>query len=743
MPDSSQEPLREIENPKETFETFVSPERAETGRAVKDPVFVAVVGQPGSGTRENLHLAAEKLSGTTQKVTDDFATYVPGFNERVLASPKTALIEAETSTKKLTALIEDRAVDKSFNVVKEYSDAKDVEENVEKFKQAGYRTELRVVAAPYAQANVSHLSELASSLEDKGTPGALPVLGPVELSARYSNTRNLAKRAEELNLVDKVEIVKPDGKVLYENELAKSGTGAQQVKKLDALDHLRRGQKVDGYIEEVSLRSDWDQLRERPGAKKLEELMGEQLPNTPEAAVLTFKKSRYTMADVRPQVASAPVAPASAVEHTETPTTNNPYAKRPSQNTEQRNGLADLRGLRAYRSDKKREEQRLLGGQTATNAQPAWIRNWIEKAREMRAETATAEATNTAAAGHVSNGGLKRPPTAAAVKDTGPITDQVPAGRNTQTTKETRMPNDLNESQTENVDASTPERPTKRLKTGEADAAVGTPNAEAAPTPIRNPYAKRPEPTTPEETAQSEQKYMARAEQNMKERFIIEGSSRKVFPNDPKVKDPANQQLLHEDTVQQLKATDPTYREFSERKAERERAELAENGGGKPAARDSDDDSVSSELERAMVAAAEAAERRAGLPEAAPTPIRNPYAKRPEPTTPEEIAKNEQKYMTASEENLKQQLLDQRSGGRYLANGADPNDPEMKKFMHEQAVEHLKAVDPKYREFSERKVEREQAELAENANGRQSQQQPANEYDPGLREDDRNNSLGR
>ncbi|MEO0920629.1 MAG: hypothetical protein AAFX98_08040, partial [Pseudomonadota bacterium] len=204
-----------------------------------------------------------------------------------------------------------------------------------------------------------------------------------------------------------------------------------------------------------------------------------------------------------------------------------------------------------------------------------------------------------------------------------------------------------------------------------------------------------------------------------------------------------NQQLLHEDTVQQLKATDPTYREFSERKAERERAELAENGGGKPAARDSDDDSVSSELERAMVAAAEAAERRAGLPEAAPTPIRNPYAKRPEPTTAEEIAKNEQKYMTASEENLKQQLLDQRSGGRYLANGADPNDPEMKKFMHEQAVEHLKAVDPKYREFSERKVEREQAELAENANGRQSQQQPANEYDPGLREDDRNNSLGR
>ncbi|MEL6817923.1 MAG: zeta toxin family protein [Pseudomonadota bacterium] len=743
MPDSSQEPLREIENPKETFETFVSPERAETGRAVKDPVFVAVVGQPGSGTRENLHLAAEKLSGTTQKVTDDFATYVPGFNERVLASPKTALIEAETSTKKLTALIEDRAVDKSFNVVKEYSDPKDVEENVEKFKQAGYRTELRVVAAPYAQANVSHLSELASSLEDKGTPGALPVLGPVELSARYSNTRNLAKRAEELNLVDKVEIVKPDGKVLYENELAKSGTGAQQVKKLDALDHLRRGQKVDGYIEEVSLRSDWDQLRERPGAKKLEELMGEQLPNTPEAAVLTFKKSRYTMADVRPQVASAPVAPASAVEHTETPTTNNPYAKRPSQNTEQRNGLADLRGLRAYRSDKKREEQRLLGGQTATNAQPAWIRNWIEKAREMRAETATAEATNTAAAGHVSNGGLKRPPTAAAVKDTGPITDQVPAGRNTQTTKETRMPNDLNESQTENVDASTPERPTKRLKTGEADAAVGTPNAEAAPTPIRNPYAKRPEPTTPEEIAQSEQKYMARAEQNMKERFIIEGSSRKVFPNDPKVKDPANQQLLHEDTVQQLKATDPTYREFSERKAERERAELAENGGGKPAARDSDDDSVSSELERAMVAAAEAAERRAGLPEAAPTPIRNPYAKRPEPTTPEEIAKKEQKYMTASEENLKQQLLDQRSGGRYLANGADPNDPEMKKFMHEQAVEHLKAVDPKYREFSERKVEREQAELAENANGRQSQQQPANEYDPGLREDDRNNSVGR
>lgn len=183
------------------------------------PVVVFIAGQPGSGKThlaELLQAVMDRRGGAVRVGSDLYKTAHRRYAELLAADVRTAGVKVRPDTRRWQAAVETHVRDNGFDAVVEtaLADAGEFRALASAYRQAGFRAEIAVVAAPEAMSQLGVLDRFLAQAVDGG--GRYVSWENHDTCAKKLLENLTAIEAEQL--ADRVTVVRRDGHVLYSNQ---------------------------------------------------------------------------------------------------------------------------------------------------------------------------------------------------------------------------------------------------------------------------------------------------------------------------------------------------------------------------------------------------------------------------------------------------------------------------------------------------------------------------------------------
>lgn len=189
------------------------------------PVAVLVVSVPGGGKTAAADLVTavlDRRGGAVRICSDLYKGAHPRYEQHLAADPRTAGVKVRFDVRRWQAAVEELARRERFDAVVETVLEDPGQAHV--YREAGFRTELLVVAASAAESSLGLLDRYTTALH----------AGPEGAAGRFVSWENYDRAGERLpralavveaeSLADQVTVVRRDLEPLYTNELLADGT---------------------------------------------------------------------------------------------------------------------------------------------------------------------------------------------------------------------------------------------------------------------------------------------------------------------------------------------------------------------------------------------------------------------------------------------------------------------------------------------------------------------------------------
>lgn len=203
------------------FSNQILPYILTKGEPPKDPAFIMVAGQQGSGKSTNLRQAEHELEGATMKINvDELYGWVPGFHELARRDPTLALNAAEAAGAEFFfEAAMDYAKLHRTNIVLECAHPLYGERFAEEFKALRYRRELHAVAVPHTKSWPAIFSRADRALRTQGSLGTNWVVAADRHDKCYAGWARAIFDAERNTSWNRVVVCRRNGQRTYDNRL--------------------------------------------------------------------------------------------------------------------------------------------------------------------------------------------------------------------------------------------------------------------------------------------------------------------------------------------------------------------------------------------------------------------------------------------------------------------------------------------------------------------------------------------
>ncbi len=221
------------------FHERIVPRYLAHGVPQERPVLVIVAGQPGAGKSAVENRVHADLGGGTVTIdADDLRPTHPDYVPLALENDRTAAPATHADASRWVEMAKDYCISNRFNVV--YSTtmrgAEFAEQDINRFKQAGYRVEVVALAVHEATSRLGVLSRYQQGREDVGFGRYVP--DAFQRDA-YAGLLSSLDHIDDRHLADAVHIYLRDGTRVYTNELDDNGEWAHPAGSRAAVEEAR------------------------------------------------------------------------------------------------------------------------------------------------------------------------------------------------------------------------------------------------------------------------------------------------------------------------------------------------------------------------------------------------------------------------------------------------------------------------------------------------------------------------
>jgi UDP-N-acetylglucosamine kinase len=191
------------------------------GTPQRHPVVVVVAGQTGAGKTSVTELVDQLLSRRGRPINLDLDTYKPHhpkYQDLVASDDRTVGAYTSIDGHKWMEKAEAYAIEQRFDVILESAmrDPRDFEDPVRRFRAAGYRVEVYIVAV---HESLSRLGALDRYLQQVDTRGQGRLIDPAIHDACYRGVLRSADAIDRELLADEVFVGRRDGHIVHVNGL--------------------------------------------------------------------------------------------------------------------------------------------------------------------------------------------------------------------------------------------------------------------------------------------------------------------------------------------------------------------------------------------------------------------------------------------------------------------------------------------------------------------------------------------
>ncbi|MEY9785411.1 zeta toxin family protein [Sinorhizobium fredii] len=206
------------------YQEKIIPRLGVGGPPLERPTFVIVGGQQGSGKTTTLRQVAARFGDqpTQRIIVDDLMGYVPGYHEAARKNSHEAQRQVGSTPGQWGWQLMDRAIERRANVVLELAFPVAIADLAMIAKSNGYKTELHVIATDRRESWTAVLDRFDRAL--KAGDVEARIVGRSEHENAYSRWPSAVLETENRRDIDRIEITRRDGTVIYSNQLiAKNG----------------------------------------------------------------------------------------------------------------------------------------------------------------------------------------------------------------------------------------------------------------------------------------------------------------------------------------------------------------------------------------------------------------------------------------------------------------------------------------------------------------------------------------
>jgi predicted ABC-type ATPase len=196
------------------------------GTPQRQPVVVFVAGQTGAGKTSVTHLVESVLArrgGAVNINLDTYKPHHPRYQRLVENDDTTAGAYTSIDGHKWMEKAEAYAIQQRYDVVMESAmrDPRDFEEPARRFRAAGYRVEVVIVAVPESLSRLGALDRYLQQIHDTGRGR---VIDAAIHDACYRGVLRSADAIDTEQLADWVFVSRRDAHIVYANHLTADGT---------------------------------------------------------------------------------------------------------------------------------------------------------------------------------------------------------------------------------------------------------------------------------------------------------------------------------------------------------------------------------------------------------------------------------------------------------------------------------------------------------------------------------------
>jgi predicted ABC-type ATPase len=207
------------------FAQRIVPQRLSGGKASTEPIVVFVVGQPGAGkTRaQEALLKALDREGAVSIDADDLRAYHPRHDKLALADDLTVANKTHQDASHWVDMAIDHVIARRVDVAVSatFGNPNSAAEKIDRFRQAGYRVEVAVVAVDDVR---SRLGVLQRYQDQRDSVGAGRYVPPQVQRDAYTGLLDTVDRVERDRLADAVHVYSRGGHQLYTNRSSPNGS---------------------------------------------------------------------------------------------------------------------------------------------------------------------------------------------------------------------------------------------------------------------------------------------------------------------------------------------------------------------------------------------------------------------------------------------------------------------------------------------------------------------------------------
>ncbi|MFJ2406630.1 zeta toxin family protein [Streptomyces xanthochromogenes] len=209
------------------FDELIAPDLLGQLVPQEQPVAVFVLGQPGAGTTDAAHLVRRALRGRPVVIRpDSFLAEHPDYRQLVREEPHRVeeRLRADCRSWQARAEAQVRA-GRSDVVVEESAPAGpgDVLAHAARYREAGYRVELVVLAVRAANSRQGSISRYARASRNGSRPARIASVHAHDLS--FGTIDQLVTAAEHRGAFDSVLVMRPDAQPLFRAEYVRGRAG--------------------------------------------------------------------------------------------------------------------------------------------------------------------------------------------------------------------------------------------------------------------------------------------------------------------------------------------------------------------------------------------------------------------------------------------------------------------------------------------------------------------------------------
>jgi UDP-N-acetylglucosamine kinase len=208
------------EESRRRFHERIVPQHFEHGVPQDRPVLVIVAGQPGAGKTAAENRVRADLDAAVTIDADQMRDHHPAYVPLALRNDRLAAPATHPDAARWVEMAMDYCIKNRFNVVFSTTMRAAAQETIDRFKDAGYRVEVAVVAVHEATSRLGVLSRYQDGRDDVGFGRYVPA--NVQREA-YTGLLAELDRIDAGRLADAVHVFQRDGRALYHNELDEQG----------------------------------------------------------------------------------------------------------------------------------------------------------------------------------------------------------------------------------------------------------------------------------------------------------------------------------------------------------------------------------------------------------------------------------------------------------------------------------------------------------------------------------------